>query len=91
MHTAIHPTLWKVFIMKAKQLLFSARHARAIGASIEPFSEDESAEQQMTPTTVPVPLEGELPSLESATAWLNSQPLSTADLRGKVVLINFWT
>ena len=91
MHIAIHPSLWKVFIMEANQLLFSAKHARALGASIEPFSEDESAEQQMTPTTVPVPLEGVLPSLESVTAWLNSQPLSTVDLRGKVVLINFWT
>src|SRR5215475_9392754 len=36
-------------------------------------------------------LEGELPSLTSATGWLNSQPLTAADLRGKVVLINVWT
>jgi thiol-disulfide isomerase/thioredoxin len=77
--------------MKANQLLFSAKHARTIGVSIEPFSEDEGAEQQMTPTTVPVPLEGTLPSLEIATTWLNSQPLSTAELCGKVVLIDFWT
>lgn len=33
----------------------------------------------------------ELPALDRATAWLNSQPLTVADLRGKVVLINFWT
>jgi thiol-disulfide isomerase/thioredoxin len=32
-----------------------------------------------------------LPSLGGATAWLNSPPLSAADLRGKVVLIDFWT
>jgi len=32
-----------------------------------------------------------LPSLGGATAWLNSPPLSTADLRGKVILIDFWT
>jgi thiol-disulfide isomerase/thioredoxin len=36
-------------------------------------------------------MEGELPSLGGATAWLNSPPLSAADLRGKVVLIDFWT
>jgi thiol-disulfide isomerase/thioredoxin len=36
-------------------------------------------------------MEGELPSLGGATAWPNSSPLSAADLRGKVVLINFWT
>src|SRR5258708_22386833 len=40
---------------------------------------------------VPLPVEGELPSRGSATAWLNSPPLAAADLRGKVVLIDFWT
>jgi len=40
---------------------------------------------------VNLPIEGELPSLEGATGWLNSPPLSGADLRGKVVLIDFWT
>jgi thiol-disulfide isomerase/thioredoxin len=38
-----------------------------------------------------LPIEGELPSLGSATEWLNSQPLTPAGLRGKVVLIDFWT
>jgi thiol-disulfide isomerase/thioredoxin len=38
-----------------------------------------------------LPIEGELPSLGSATEWLNSQPLTAAGLRGKVVLIDFWT
>jgi cytochrome c biogenesis protein CcdA/thiol-disulfide isomerase/thioredoxin len=37
------------------------------------------------------PVEGELPALEGATAWLNSAPLSVQQLRGKVVLIDFWT
>lgn len=35
--------------------------------------------------------EGTLPSLSGATEWLNSQPLKSTDLRGKVVLIDFWT
>jgi len=42
-------------------------------------------------TTVDLPIEGELASLDGATGWLNSQPLATAGLRGKVVLIDFWT
>src|SRR5262249_10966024 len=32
-----------------------------------------------------------LSSLSMATEWLNSPPLSVADLRGKVVLVQFWT
>jgi thiol-disulfide isomerase/thioredoxin len=31
------------------------------------------------------------PSLAGATAWLNSQPFVRGDLRGKVVLVDFWT
>jgi thiol-disulfide isomerase/thioredoxin len=38
-----------------------------------------------------LPVEGELPPLDSTSGWLNSQPLTDRDLRGKVVLINFWT
>ena len=43
------------------------------------------------PAAVQLPIEGELPSLGSATEWLNSQPLTAAGLRGTVVLIDFWT
>src|SRR3954452_8022628 len=32
-----------------------------------------------------------LPSLGRATGWLNSEPLDTAELRGSVVLVDFWT
>lgn len=32
-----------------------------------------------------------LSAVERSTAWLNSEPLSAADLRGKVVLVDFWT
>jgi thiol-disulfide isomerase/thioredoxin len=32
-----------------------------------------------------------MPSLDGATEWLNSEPLSPAGLRGHVVLANFWT
>jgi thiol-disulfide isomerase/thioredoxin len=32
-----------------------------------------------------------MPSLGGATGWLNSEPLGPAELRGRVVLVNFWT
>jgi len=38
-----------------------------------------------------LPVEGELPSLGGASGWLNSQPLTKDGLRGKVVLVDFWT
>jgi len=33
----------------------------------------------------------ETASLDGATSWINSRPLSVADLRGKVVVVQFWT
>lgn len=39
----------------------------------------------------PLPVEGEFPSLAGATGWLNSKPLTVESLRGKVVLVDFWT
>ena len=38
-----------------------------------------------------LPVEGTLPDLAGATTWLNSPPLSAQALRGKVVLVDFWT
>ena len=43
------------------------------------------------PSSAPLPVEGMLPSFDGATGWLNSPPLTTADLHGKIVLVNFWT
>jgi cytochrome c biogenesis protein CcdA/thiol-disulfide isomerase/thioredoxin len=39
----------------------------------------------------PLPVEGQIPSLAGATQWLNSPPLTAPSLRGKVVLVDFWT
>jgi thiol-disulfide isomerase/thioredoxin len=35
--------------------------------------------------------ESRLPGFEGATGWLNSEPLTPDGLRGKVVLVDFWT
>jgi thiol-disulfide isomerase/thioredoxin len=35
--------------------------------------------------------EGRMPSLDGATGWLNSPPLTTDGLRGRVVVVDFWT
>jgi thiol-disulfide isomerase/thioredoxin len=36
-------------------------------------------------------VEGEMPPLDGATGWLNTAPLSRESLRGRVVLVDFWT
>src|SRR6266478_4899667 len=79
--------------MKANQLLLAAILAStvAVASPIEILAADKSAVRQMTFATVRLPIEGELPSLGSATEWLNSPPLTASGLRGKVVLVDVWT
>jgi cytochrome c biogenesis protein CcdA/thiol-disulfide isomerase/thioredoxin len=38
-----------------------------------------------------LPVEGNLPALSGAVQWLNSPPLDAQALKGKVVLVDFWT
>ncbi len=38
-----------------------------------------------------LPVEGQLASFDGATGWLNSEPLTPDGLRGRVVLVDFWT
>ena len=38
-----------------------------------------------------LPVEGTFPPLAGATGWLNSPPLTPTALKGKVVLVDFWT
>ena len=87
--------------MKTHKRLVAAVLAMAIGAPIAGFVGDMHG-QPMTSTGVRVPfLHGfptgqmasptELASLERANGWLNSPPLTPSALRGKVVLIDFWT
>jgi cytochrome c biogenesis protein CcdA/thiol-disulfide isomerase/thioredoxin len=62
----------------------------AMGADMSAHNSDN---MMMTAATAPggSTVEGHLPSLAGATGWLNSAPLTPAALRGKVVLIDFWT
>jgi thiol-disulfide isomerase/thioredoxin len=39
----------------------------------------------------PLSVEGHLPGFDGATGWLNSSPITAADVEGKVVLVDFWT
>jgi thiol-disulfide isomerase/thioredoxin len=76
--------------------------ATAIGAPIVVSVSNMEAAQPPAPAGVGAPFlrgfhfseanrRSELASLERADEWLNSQPLTASALRGKVVLIDFWT
>jgi thiol-disulfide isomerase/thioredoxin len=87
-------------IMNPTQRVRAALH-EPIG-SMGTLAEDGSVVLPMLPETdgvVPLvtlaavqpPLGGGLAFLGRATGWLNSPPLTAAELRGKVVLVQFWT
>ena len=44
----------------------------------------------MMTSTSQLPIEDDLPSFGNGSQWLNSPPLTPADLRGKVVLVDIW-
>jgi cytochrome c biogenesis protein CcdA/thiol-disulfide isomerase/thioredoxin len=62
---------------------------------IDRFRPVASAKANESTTTQPAAVElgheGSLPSLDGAVKWLNSAPLTREQLKGKVVLIDFWT
>jgi len=54
-----------------------------------PMDESKARTNRMGELVLPV--EGELPSLAGLGPWFNSPPLTNEQLKGKVVLIDFWT
>jgi thiol-disulfide isomerase/thioredoxin len=87
-------------VMNPTQHLRAALHEAV--APTGTFAEDSNVVIPMLPETdgvVPLvtlaavqpPLGGGLAFLGLATGWLNSPPLTAAELRGKVVLVQFWT
>jgi thiol-disulfide isomerase/thioredoxin len=50
-----------------------------------------SIAHRLSGDAVDLPVEGHVASFEGATGWHNSPPLTPAGLRGRVVLVDFWT
>jgi cytochrome c biogenesis protein CcdA/thiol-disulfide isomerase/thioredoxin len=79
------------------QMMMSPKNQMMAGKDQMMAADDQmmSGNQQMKPTTVdaikPNSESIPLPDFSGATAWLNSPPLTPASLRGKVVLVDFWT
>ena len=88
--------------MKISNLLVLAVLTIAIAAPTVLFFKDSSVSQPTVSTESRMPFlhgiaspapaaQSELASLERALEWINSPPLKVSDLRGKVVLVDFWT
>ena len=64
--------------------------ASALAIPLNACSQEVGTMKHTTPETLRLPVEGTLPAF-AAGQWINSPPLSPAGLRGKVVLVQFWT
>jgi thiol-disulfide isomerase/thioredoxin len=76
---------------KVIQILFAAVLACACAAPNKVLTEENGMVQRPTQDGIQLHIEGEMPSLDGPTGWLNSKPLTREGLRGKVVLVDFWT
>lgn len=88
--------------MNTSKLLLAALLTTLIGAPASGLAEDTKVPQPIISAEIRVPFlhglltgqlgsQTELASLERADEWLNSPALTSPALRGKVVLIDFWT
>ena len=88
--------------MNTNKLLVAALIATSMGAPISGLAGDTKVPHPIISTGIRVPFlhgllsgqsgsQTELASLERANEWLTSPPLTASALRGKVVLIDFWT
>ncbi|EJZ21866.1 cytochrome c biogenesis protein DipZ, partial [Rhizobium sp. Pop5] len=76
-----------------EQAVLDRLHAKPLGSTSEVASNDAAivAADAKKPFRSDLPVEGYAPSLDGAVEWLNSKPLTAEQLRGKVVLVDFWT
>jgi cytochrome c biogenesis protein CcdA/thiol-disulfide isomerase/thioredoxin len=65
-----------------------AKGAAPAGTSLDAFAAEEDARTAAIALHV---ADGMLPGFDGATEWINSRPLTPEALRGKVVLVDFWT
>jgi thiol-disulfide isomerase/thioredoxin len=81
-------------VKKCLHVNYSRRNfIRAAGLSLAagPLGMILSAKPNPSNSALNLPIESDFPSLAHTSQWLNSPPLSAQELRGKVVLVNFWT
>jgi thiol-disulfide isomerase/thioredoxin len=85
--------LWSDHTMKTHRLpaLLLAALLSTAGPCPQVSAQNDTVPPQTTQPAARLPIEGNFPSLGGATSWLNSPPQTPTSLRGKPVLIDFWT
>ena len=71
--------------------LQSLERANPVQAALSQLEGHDQASGQPTPNGSELSDLGPAPEFTGIDHWLNSKPLTLADLRGKVVLVDFWT
>ncbi|MBA1348041.1 cytochrome c biogenesis protein DipZ [Rhizobium sp. WYCCWR 11146] len=77
-----------------EQAVLDRLHAKPLSSASSELASNEvmiAAADAKKPFRSDLPVEGRAPSLDGAVEWLNSEPLTSEQLRGKVVLVDFWT
>jgi cytochrome c biogenesis protein CcdA/thiol-disulfide isomerase/thioredoxin len=82
---------WDTGILRRVSLANTAGLEQRLGDRFRPVALTHASEPTGSPDQIQLSNEGPLPSMDGAVAWLNSPPLTRESLKGKVVLVDFWT
>src|SRR5271156_931936 len=82
---------WDTGILRRLSLGSTSGVEQTLLERFHPIAYARSSETAPAATQVQLTNEGSMPGLDGAVAWLNSPALKTKELRGKVVVVDFWT
>ena len=82
---------WDTGILRKLSLASTSGIEQRLVDRLQPVTDVQGAASPAVPQMVALATEGPMPSLDGAVAWLNSPPLTRDQLKGKVVVIDFWT
>ncbi len=82
---------WDTGILRRVSLASTAGLEQRLVDRLRPVALTHASEPAVATDQIQLSNEGSFPSLDGAVAWLNSPPLTRESLKGKVVLVDFWT
>src|SRR5277367_5306609 len=82
---------WDTGILRRVSLASTAGLEQRLVDRLRPVALTHASEPAAATDQIQLSNEGPFPGLDGAVAWLNSPPLTRESLKGKVVLVDFWT